>query len=512
MIAVIKSCGVTGIDGYIVEVEADMQSGMPGFDIVGLPDIAIRESKERVKSAIANCGFRFPSKKTTINLAPAHIKKIGAFYDLPISIGILKASEQISCPTDDYLFVGELSLGGDLRSVNGALSMALTAREQGIKNIILPKCNCNEAVAVEGVNVYGAENLKQIIDHLCGVQMLEKAVYQEEETEGMNQYTLDFSDVMGQEMAKQALIIAAAGGHSCLMIGPPGSGKTMLAQRLPTILPPMEMDEAIETTKIHSVAGVMGQHASLIKTRPFRNPHHTSSAICLTGGGSLPKPGELSLAHNGVLFLDEFPEFRKDALEAMRQPLEDGKVTVSRVNSTAVFPCNVMLIAAMNPCYCGYYGSNVKQCTCQASQIHRYLSKISGPILDRIDMQIEVSALKYSDLNATQKGESSESIRKRVAAARAIQKERYQDHGIHCNAQLKPKMMKEFCALGETEKAMMKNIFERLALSARAHDKILKVARTIADMEQSQTIGVQHIAQAVMYRSLDKRYRDVEKY
>lgn len=512
MIAAIKSCGVAGIDGYIVEVEADMQSGMPGFEIVGLPDVAVRESKERVKSAIANCGFRFPSKKITVNLAPAHIKKIGAVYDLPISIGILIASEQISCNTDDYLFVGELSLGGDLRSVNGALSMALTAREQGIKNIILPKCNCNEVAAVEDLNVYGAENLKQIIDYLCDIKPLEKASYQEDDKKGLNHYTIDFSDVKGQEMAKQALIVAAAGGHSCLMIGPPGSGKTMLAQRLPTILPPMEMDEAIETTKIHSVAGLMDTHTSLIKTRPFRNPHHTSSAICLTGGGSVPKPGELSLAHNGVLFLDEFPEFRKDALEAMRQPLEDGKVTVARVNSTAVFPCNVMLIAAMNPCYCGYYGSNVKECTCTASQIHKYLSKISGPILDRIDMQIEVSALKYSDLNTTQKGESSESIRKRVAAARAIQKERYKEYGIHCNAQLKPKMMKTFCALGEAEKAMMKNIFERLALSARAHDKILKVARTIADMEGCANIGVQHIAQAVMYRSLDKRYRDVEKY
>ena len=508
MIAITKSCGVLGIDGFMVDVEVDIAKSLPSFDIVGLPDMAVRESKERVRAAIKNSGFEFPVRKITVNLGPAHIKKEGPSFDLPISIAILTASEQIEFNgIDEYIFLGELSLNGELRPVNGILPIAMEASKKGINRIILPKENADEAAVVKGMEVYPANNLNEIIEHLTGENPISP------HTKDINglfkispKYEYDFSEVKGQENVKRALEVAAAGGHNLLMIGPPGSGKTMIAKRIPTILPDLTFEEALEVTKIHSVAGLLPSASSIITTRPFRNPHHSVSAAGLIGGGKIPKPGEISLAHFGVLFLDELPEFRKDALEAMRQPIEDGCVTISRINASLTYPSNVMLVASMNPCKCGFYGDNIRECTCSPLQIQQYLSRISGPMLDRIDIHIQVSPVKYKDFETKEQAERSLDIKKRVDKARKIQLKRYKNNNIFNNAQMMPSHIKAFCKLGTEQSTLLKNAFEKLGLSARAYNKILKVARTIADLEGSDDIKTDHITEAIQYRSLDRKF------
>lgn len=508
MLSKTNSAGLIGIDGYLVTVEVDIGNGMPAFDVVGLPDTAVKESRERVRSALKNCGFTFPTKRITVNLAPANIKKAGAIYDLPICMGLLLSSEQLTCDISDYAFIGEIALSGELRPVDGALPMAISAYESGIKNIIVPQSNAQESAVVKGLNVYGAKSLTDIFAHFTTENKLEKTEVDIDEIFKLQAETaLDFADVKGQENAKFALEIAAAGGHNCLLIGSPGSGKSMLSKRLPSILPALSFEEALEVTKVHSIAGLIPSDTSLITTRPFRSPHHTISAVGLSGGGTFPRPGEISLAHNGVLFLDEFPEFRKDALEVLRQPLEDGVVTIARVNATLTYPSNTMLIAAMNPCRCGYFGDGTNRCTCSEGQIKQYLGKISGPLLDRIDLHIEVPAVKYDELTLKTPAESSAEIKKRVEKAREIQKERFKDDkGIYCNAQMTEKMVAIYCALGDAETKVLKQAFDNLGLSARAHNRILKVARTIADLKESKDIKVEHLAQAIYFRSLDRKY------
>lgn len=506
MLSKVKSCGLLGIDGYIVEVETDISNGMPGFEIVGLPDSAIRESKERVRSAIKNSGLEFPLKRITVNLAPANTKKEGAGFDLPIAVSILHATEQFRCADlNEYIFIGELSLNGEIKPVSGMLPMAITANKEGIKKIILSVENAEEAAVVQGLDVYPAAFLSDVIGHLNGERPIQ-AYFKDigELFEGYSIYDEDFADVKGQHNVKRALEVAAAGGHNALMIGSPGSGKTMIARRLPTILPRMSFDEALEVTKVYSVAGLLPSKTSLITSRPFRTPHHSISNVSLVGGGRIPKPGEISLAHYGVLFLDELLEFQKDALEVMRQPLEDGVVTISRVNATLTYPARCMLVASLNPCKCGYYPS--EECTCNPSQVKQYLNKLSGPLLDRIDIHVEVSPVKYKDLEKEELGESSEKIRDRVNKARQIQLERYKNLGIFCNSQMGPKYIAKFCKLGQEEKDILKGAFEKLGLSARAHNRILKLARTIADLEESENIKSPHLAEAIQYRSLDRKF------
>lgn len=502
----LNSTGVFGIDAYMVKVEADVVSGFPSFDIVGMPDVAVKESRGRVRSAIKNCGFSFPNAKITINLAPADVKKIGSMYDLPSLLSILCASKQISVADDlsDCAFIGELSLDGTVRGINGMLSMAIGAAENGIKRFFVPEVNACEAAAVDGIEIYPCGSVSELIRHLSGEKLIKPVKKPDTGAVGTQDY-LDFADVKGQSAAKKALEVAAAGGHNVLMIGPPGSGKSMLAKRLPSILPSMTFEESIQTTKIHSVAGVLPPGSGIIVYRPFRSPHHTVSAVGLTGGGAIPRPGEISLAHNGVLFLDEFPEFSRQSMEVLRSPIEDGTVTISRANGRVTYPCEFSLVAAMNPCPCGYFGDGEGKCTCSTHAIKRYLSKISGPMLDRIDIHVEVPAVKYDELTSNSRSESSAAIRSRVEKARKLQNERY-GKGTVCNARLSSEQIRKFCVLTGEAESMLKIAFEKMGMSARSYDRVLKIARTIADLDSKEKIDAVHIAQAVQLRSLDKKY------
>lgn len=505
MFAKINSLGLMGLNAFPVDVEIEASRGMQSFDIVGLADAAVKESRERIRSALRCSSINFPVMRVMVNLAPADRKKSGSVHDLGIAVALLSVLGLCSeSRTEKAVFIGEVSLNGEIRGIHGVLPMTILARNSGFEEIYVPFENAREAAVIDGIKVYGVESVAQLVLHFSGraVMLPAKPV----PASGHKDAGLDFADVKGQQSAKKALEIAAAGGHNVLMVGPPGSGKSMLAKRMPSILPEMTFEESIETTNIHSVAGLLDKDNPLVSSRPFRSPHHTVSAAGLSGGGSVPRPGEISLAHNGLLFLDELAEFSRPALEILRQPLEDRQVTISRVSGSVTYPCSFMLIAAMNPCPCGYYGHPSRRCICSQKQVTGYLSKVSGPLLDRFDIHAEVAPVEFSELSSKQREESSESIRIRVQKARDIQNKRFRNTGITCNARITSDIMQEVCPMTEEAREMLKNVFDKLGLFARAYDRILKVARTCADMEDSQIIEKTHIAQAVQYRSLDRKY------